>query len=295
MSRLAGSDGAWKAGLTVSVLVLIGLLTLGLATGSFGFAYVLGTPFVGGYVIGRWVRVARVLRVLLAVVVLGSIILGAVTTSLAGAICGAVFFVIASIPLMAGVFLGSYLYGRKWVPNSAAGILLVALLIPTEHAALPLQPIESVRTSVLIEMKPDDAFSRITFYEDASGSPPRLLKIALPRPIKTLGVAKRPGDRVRCVYDTGYIDKEITTVAPGRLYEFKVINQVGVENHAVALLDGSFRFAPEGPRMTNVTLTTRYRPKLSARIAWRPFERAVIRTLHEHVLDAMFAAEGHDR
>jgi hypothetical protein len=188
---------------------------------------------------------------------------------------------------MLGVFVGSYLYGRTWVPNSAASVMLVALLIPLEHAALPNAPVESVSTAEIVSLTPKEAFSRITFYEDTADEPPRLLRIALPRPLRTLGEADSVGDRPRCIYDSGYIVKEITAVEPYRHYAFKVVEQVGVESHAVSLIGGSFDITPLSAHRTRVVLTTRYVPKLSARIAWRPFEQSVIRALHHHVLHEM--------
>ncbi|HYZ92128.1 MAG TPA: hypothetical protein VFA34_07020, partial [Actinomycetota bacterium] len=258
-----------------------------LMTRSFGFAFVLGVPFVFGYLIGRWVRLPAALRVVVAILALLAIVGGAATASLAGVVCGAVFFAIGFGPAIVGVFVGSFLYGRSKIESSALSVLLLALLIPLEQAAIPETPIESVSTSRTVGMSSGDAFSRILFYEDSPQPAPKILSIALPRPIKTFGVGRRVGDRVRCLYDTGYIDKEITAIKVGRLYSFKVIDQVRVEDHAVRLVDGSFEFRSTGEGTSEVTLTTRYVPKLSARFAWRPFERAVVRALHGHVLDSM--------
>lgn len=285
------NPGRWKIGLGVAILTLALLLLIGLATQSFGFAFVVGAPFVSGYIIGRWVRVARVLRILIAVAVMVAIIVGAVNASLAGAVCGAVFFAIASIPLIAGVLVGGYLYGRKWVPNTAASVVLIAVLIPLEQGALPQAGIESVSTERTVDLPASEVFSRITFYEDTTHEPPRLLRIALPRPVRTLGEADSVGDRPRCIYDTGYIVKEITEVDPPRRYAFRVVDQLGVEDHAVSLVGGSFAISQQGSDVARVVLTTSYRPKLSARIAWRPYERAVIKALHEHVMDEMFSAQ----
>jgi hypothetical protein len=279
----------WAAGLVIAVLVMVGLLALGLATQSFGFAYVLGAPFLGGYLIGRWVRVARVLRVVLALIVLASIVGGAMTTSLAGMICGAVFFAIATVPLIIGVFIGAYCYGRTWAPNAAASIALVAVLIPLEHAAAGIGSVESVSTVRVAPVPTAEVFRRITFYEDTSATPPKLLQIALPRPLRTLGSASRVGDRPRCIYDSGYLVKEITAVLPPVFYAFDVVEQRGVEDHAVQLTSGSFRLTAQDATHTRIVLTTAYRPKLSARMAWRPFERAVIHALHDHVLDEMLS------
>jgi hypothetical protein len=277
----------WAIGFVSATLVFVGLTAIGLVTQSFGYAFVVGAPFIAGMIIGRWVEVVRVVQVLCAVIVLGGVIFGAVTTSLAGAICGTVFGFLAAIPFVAGVVLGAILSRPRRPSGAIASVFLVAVLIPVEHHALPAQPIISVSTSRVFAMSQARAFNRITFYEDTHGDPPRLLRIALPRPIATIGQADHVGDRPRCLYDKGYIIKEITAINRPSFYAFRVVKQVGVESHAVRLISGSFRLARIASHATRVTLTTRYRPKLTARFAWGPFERAVIRALHEHVLQHM--------
>lgn len=279
---------AWLWGVVAATAAFVVLTLIGLATTSFGFAFVALAPFVCGMIIGRWVRAARVMKTFCAFIAVGSVILGAATANLAGVICGVVFGVIASVPLLAGVFLGSVLAGTIRTGGSIASVAIVALLIPLEHTAVPPAPVESVSTLRTVDMTPSDVFERITFYEDTSEEPPTLLRIALPRPIRTLGPADKVGDRPRCIYDSGFIVKEVTRVDRPRLYAFRVIEQVGVESHAVELKGGSFDVSRVDGRRTRVKLTTTYRPRLSARVAWRPFEHAVVHALHKHVLEAMF-------
>jgi hypothetical protein len=287
LKATAQSPRAWIWGLIASVAALVGLCTVGLLTQSFGFTFVVGAPFVAGFVIGRFVKVRLVVQVVYAVVVLASIVAAAYTVNLAGLVCGVVFGAIATFPLLAGVLVGAQLAGKLGATSSAACVVVMAVLIPLEPAALPAPQVETVRTERTFAMSAHEAFSRITFYEDTSRMPPKLLRIALPRPVRTVGEASKVGDRPRCIYDSGYIVKEITAVEPDRFYAFKVLEQKGVEEHAVTLLGGSFRLSKVDATHTDVELTTRYRPKLTARIAWRPFEQAVIRALHEHVLEEM--------
>lgn len=286
-----GTPRSWLWGVIAATVALVALTFVGLATTSFGFAFLAGAPFVCGMVIGRWVQAARVVKVVWALVGIGSVIGGAVTANLAGLICGVAFGVVASAPLLAGVYVGSALAGTLRPGGSIASVVLVAILIPLEQATLPPAGVESVSTVQISAMTRNEVFSRITFYEDTTGVPPRLLRIALPRPVRTLGAAERVGDRPRCLYDGGFIVKEITAVDPGRLYEFRVVEQVGVEDHAVSLVGGSVQLDALDASRTKVVLTTTYRPKLSARIAWRPFERAVIHELHEHVLYEMLTPD----
>jgi hypothetical protein len=282
-----GSVTAWLWGVVLGWLVFGLLVGIGFVTGSWGYFVVTGAPIATGITLGRWVRTSHGGQVVLACAVLGAVITTAVTLNLAGAVCGFVFGSIVALPMMLGIWLGSTLAGNVRPATWAASIAFVGLLIPLEQAALPSQPIETVATTHVLEMSAGDAFERIQFYEDASGTPPRLLQFALPRPIKTVGDGSRVGGIQRCIYDIGYLVKEITEVEPGERYAFRVIEQVGVEDHSVALTTGSFDFEPIDEDTTEVVLTTSYRPKLSARLAWRPFEHAVIHKLHDHVIASM--------
>ena len=92
------------------------------------------------------------------------------------------------------------------------------------------------------------------------------------------------GDTKTCVYNKGRLVKRITQYRPAEFLEFDVIEQHGIEDRSVRLISGSFRFENAGSGQTRVTLTTAYEPLLTARLAWRPFERQLARSLHEHVL-----------
>jgi len=103
---------AWAWGIAGAVAAFTALEAIGLATQSFGWTFVVGGPFVCGLIVGRWVRVERVLQVLLAVTAAGAVILGAVTTSLAGLVRVWAYVSLAAVPLIAGVFLRRKSRGR---------------------------------------------------------------------------------------------------------------------------------------------------------------------------------------
>lgn len=259
-------------------------------TESYGFALVVGTPFLSGFIIGRWVRVTTVVRVVVAIAVLGGLILTAVMAHLAGMLCGVIFGVLVGGPLILGVLAGAVLFRRSTASTTVISTLVIAVLIPVEQAAFTAPPEESVATTRVVALPRSEAFSRITFYEDTSFEPPTLLRIALPRPVKTTGRIARVGDVKRCIYESGFLTKEVTALEPGVRYAFRVREQVGVEDRSVDLLGGAFDLTPVDDSHTRIVLTTRYRPRLSARPLWRPFERAVIHALHEHVLRQMLAS-----
>src|SRR5688500_747740 len=117
---------SWAQGLAVSVACLAVLSAIGVANGAFGFAFLVGSPFVAGYVIGRYVRVVRVLKVLAAAIVLASVIAAAATANIAGLICGVVFGAIASVPLLVGVAIGSQLAGPPRPRGTLSCVAFVA-------------------------------------------------------------------------------------------------------------------------------------------------------------------------
>jgi hypothetical protein len=144
-----------------------------------------------------------------------------------------------------------------------------------------------VRTSRVVALSPQEAWERIVFYEEVPARPPALARIGLPRPLYTEGNAGAAGDLKRCVYSTGYLLKRITIHRPPRRLAFEVIEQHGVEDHSVDLIDGGFELEPVGEGATRITLETRYRPLLQARLFWRPFEHRLAHVLHNHVLDGI--------
>ena len=284
------SGRAWWWGLIAAALAFAGLGWLGMHTGSYGFALVVGMPFLCGFIVGRWVRVGVVVRVVVALSLAGSLIAAAVMAHLAGILCGVTFGVVVGVPLILGVLVGSVLFKGSTRSTTAISTLVIAMLIPGEQAWFTAPPEESVQTARIVALPRDEAFSRITFYEDTSLEPPTLLRVALPRPLRTSGRITGVGDTKRCVYESGFLLKQVTAFEPGVRYAFRIREQEGVEDRSVALVGGSFDLTAVDASHTRIVLTTTYRPKLSARLVWRPFERAVVHALHEHVLRQMLAA-----
>jgi hypothetical protein len=144
-----------------------------------------------------------------------------------------------------------------------------------------------VQTGLTIDATPEEAWNAIMFYEEVQHSPPWLLHLALPKPIRSEGNKQKEGELVRCYYDGGTICKRISQVEPARRLSFEVVEvQMRSENYT-NLRDGSFEIAPVGTKQSRITLTTRYQRKLRPAWIWEPVERKVIHTLHGHVLEGM--------
>ena len=250
----------------------------------------LGVPFVSGMVLGRWVRARQTLQVVCALSLLAGLVMTAVLAELAGLLCGLIAGVIVGGPLVLGVLAGSLAYGRSSDGRTAACVAVVAALLPLE-GQLPRTDVEErVVTTMAVPVDSFRAFERFRFYEGATGEPERLLTLVLPRPVRTEPVAGAGGSLVRCVYESGHLVKEVVRSVPGRVIDFRIVEQEGVEDRSVALTRGSVRFDALGPDSTRITMTTYYRPLLTARVLWRPFEIAVVRALHRHVVRAITRA-----
>ena len=264
-------------------------------TGEMGFALFVSVPVSFGAIIGFGTRSGRFLAVLLGLVAVLSVVLAIVTVNLAGFFCGATLGIIFILPALLGVLLGFllrvFLSHTRWDQRRYLPLLFFALLpygcelvensIPGEHA------VATVETGLTIDATPEEAWQALMFYEDVKHQPPWLLKLALPKPLRSEGRKSQVGDVVRCVYDRGRICKQVTAVAAPRKLAFNIVEQRVHFEHDVKLRSGSFEFVPIGKRKTRVVLTTRYERLCWPEWFWGPIERKVIHTLHEHVIEGI--------
>jgi hypothetical protein len=168
-------------------------------------------------------------------------------------------------------------------------IILIVPWIAGTIEAIYRQPYpdETVSTSVVIPVPTDRAWHAEMFYEEVRGTPPLLMRFALPRPLYTAGTVESVGDFKVCVYSKGRLVKRITQRVPDQLLAFDVVEQTKIENHSVVLKGGSFQFSSLSADQTRVTLSTTYQPLLGPRFAWRWAEKIGIHTLHRYVLNGM--------
>ena len=104
------------------------------------------------------------------------------------------------------------------------------------------------------------------FYEDVEHSPPWLLHLALPQPIRSEGNKEKEGEVVRCFYNAGTISKRISRVEKHRRLSFDVVEaNIRSENYTT-LKDGSFEIEPVGDAQSRITLTTRYERQAPPRL-----------------------------
>ena len=148
---------------------------------------------------------------------------------------------------------------------------------------------EAVATAVHFHASPETVWQGMLSYEEVPVSPPFLLRVLLPNPVRTEGDKTCVGADVQCRYKGGDMVKRITVVERPHLMQFEVTQQrLGIEG-CITTLGGSYQIRSCGDQ-TEVVLTTNYRGHLRPRYFWRPLERFLAHQLHRHILDGMRAS-----
>ena len=288
----------WLPGFLLSVLVgtltYAGCMQVG---GKMGWSLFIAVPICLGAILGYACRVQTWAFAVLGILAIASVVFALISMELAGIFCGFTLGILFLVPtflgVLCGVILRMFLIAGNW--DHAWYFRWYVWLI----AALPLigQQLEDrfprrteiavIKTGLTIEATPQEAWNAIMFYEDVEHSPPWLLHLALPQPIRSEGNKQKEGEVVTCFYNCGEIKKRISKVDAPRQLAFDVIDiQMRSENYA-KLQDGRFEIEPVGEKQSRITLTTRFERKLHPSFFWEPIEHKVIHTLHGHVLEGM--------
>ena len=149
------------------------------------------------------------------------------------------------------------------------------------------QPVpEWVATQLQIEADLETVWRQILFYEEILGRAPLLLRVLIPRPVRTQGDKTRKDALIVCIYEKGSLVKRITSFEEPRLIEFQIIEQrLGIESCVVAK-SGAYKLSSRNDGV-EAALTTNYQAYLYPRWLWRPLEKVVVHQLHRHILNGM--------
>lgn len=276
-----------------SVVGLASMLVCVLGLNSWGYGAFVATPLCSGALLGYGLRVKVWIVPVIAIVLGLCLILGLVTFQLAGVFCSLVLAGIFAVPLTFGALAGWVLrstmkssrFSQRWHLPTLMVFAFPVLLAGIEGESRA-GAVERVATTCSMRSCVGDAWASIMYYEEVTHEPPWILKVGLARPLSTSGRSDRVGEVKKCLYNKGWISKQIVRVETERELEFRVVEQnIGYET-SIRLVGGSFRFEPSADG-TLVTLTTEYRPLLDPRFAWRPAERLAIHILHNYVLEGM--------
>ncbi|MBX3385255.1 MAG: hypothetical protein KF768_01645 [Phycisphaeraceae bacterium] len=154
----------WMPGLVSAAAVgLIGL-AIGAAGGAWGWSLWIGVPVVAGCVLGYGLRVYRVLQVIGALILAGSLLLGVISMNLGGIFCGIVFGAFVMIPVFFGMALGA-LVRRNMKRDSAFRmrdylpivLMFVGMLglFAIERATSGPSPVVTIATTRVIAATPE--------------------------------------------------------------------------------------------------------------------------------------------
>ncbi len=252
-------------------------------------------PFSCGALMGYFTPMAFAILSVLCVPAALLIVIGLIRCGASGIACGmlgvAVFIAPMIVGVASGVILRKALHCSRWDQRHFFPILALLALPYAAHGIERLFPraldVATVRSEAVLPGDAAAAWRSIVFFEEVRHAPPFLLRLALPRPVRSEGKKTETGGIVRCVYERGHIVKQITDVREDRLLAFRVLEQKLHFEWDVTLLDGSFELFPAGGAATRVVLTTRYARHLYPEWLWGPIERKIVRTLHGHVLEGM--------
>jgi hypothetical protein len=285
----------WLPGLLLAMASGVVSYAIGIQAGELGVALFISVPVSFGAVLGYAVRCRWIFMALAIVTAVAGVVTAVVSLNLAGFFCGVSLSAIFMAPAVFGMCLGAGLrYVLSFTRWDQRWLLPLALIMALPYvsfwieAQLPhREEIATVRTTLTVDATPAEAWNAIMFYEQVEHDPPWLLKLALPRPVRSVGNKHHVGEVVRCYYDRGYLVKRISRRTPGRLLAFDVIEQKLHFERDITLRDGTFEITPAPGDRASITVTTRYQRHLSPRWLWRPVERKIVHTLHAHVLEGM--------
>lgn len=269
-------------------------------SGNWGSALWIAVPLSCGVLVGYGTSISTGVKVALVFCIGLSLIFGLMSFSLAGVFCGVVLAGIGLGPLVIGALAGAALRYRLQMSDFSQRDhfpIWLVLLLPLiwgliEGPPSPSATIQTVSTARVVQFPIQKCWDALMFYEDVQHQAPWIIRTGLATPVSSEGVLTGIGDQRTCHYTTGRIVKQVTAFDPPNHLSFDVIEQTDVYEHDAQLIGGSFEFIRVDENTTRILLTTTYRPRLSPRFAWEPFERFAVRGLHNHVLEGIERAVG---
>jgi len=150
----------------------------------------------------------------------------------------------------------------------------------------PMQSTEII-TRKTIAATPAQVWRALMFYEQIDEPPPWLLRLLLPRPIRTEGSKSSVGEQAMCLYEGGHLLKQVTHIVEGEVYAFEVAEQQLLVGGGLRLHGGSYKLAPLADGTTQLAVTTRYSGSRRRARILGPLEAWVCHRFHHHLLSAI--------
>ena len=156
----------------------------------------------------------------------------------------------------------------------------------SDQRASPLEPVQVV-TKLEVATSPARVWDSLMFYESIEGTPPLLLRLLLPAPIRTVGSKSKVGDEATCLYQGGHLLKQVTHIEPQRLYEFRVSEQQLAVGRTIKLSGGYYALRELAPNRTELSIMTRYTSRNRPRALALPVETTVCHLFHHYLLNSI--------
>lgn len=145
----------------------------------------------------------------------------------------------------------------------------------------------TVVTPMTMHAEPAAVWDSLMFFEQIDARPPLLLRMLLPRPLRTVGSKAVVGDQATCLYDGGHLLKRVTVIDKHRLYAFTVVEQKLSVGHGILLTGGSYALRALPGDATELSVTTRYLSGHHPRWLAGPVEAFVCHMFHRHLLTSI--------
>ena len=145
----------------------------------------------------------------------------------------------------------------------------------------------TVVTRLCVAATPAEVWDSLMFYEAVEGTPPLLMRLLLPRPLRTQGSKSAVGDRATCLYQGGHLLKQVTRIEPRQRYEFSVVEQQLAIGRSIRLCGGSYTLREIPPGWVELSITTSYSSGNRPHALAGPVESAVCHLFHRYLLGAI--------
>ncbi len=285
----------WLPGFLLAVGGGVLLCVLFLSANSLGWGLAIGCPFTLGGLLGYGIRAPIWWSIILALAALTVIVTMLIMASLAGLFCGVILVLLFFVPTFFGLAVGRLLraalkestFSQRWYLPVVAFLLLPGVVHAAEKIIGFSHPPETVETSAVLPVNLHRAWSCHLFGRDTRPDAAAAMKLGLPRPTTMPNEHFLLGTEQKIKFNKGELTIRVTQRVEDSLLGFDYIRQSHVEDRAVRLLDGQWKFAQVAPGQTRVTIRTRYQPLMTPRWAWRPLERMSGNATHEYLLEEM--------
>jgi hypothetical protein len=300
--------GSASLGIVVTAMLSVSLIALSASQlGNYGWGIFVGIPFFLGLnsVLIYGFHEARSLGRCIGVAVLSIVLVGLALIGLAieGVICLAMALPLASILALIGGLVGYAIQRRPTAPMQSFRVVsAVCLLLPgltlLEYVFAEKPALYAVKTSVVINAKPDKVWSNVVSFSQLQPPTELMFKTGIAYPIRAEIKGQGVGAVRHCIFSTGEFVEPITQWDEPRLLAFSVSGQPAAMEemsiyrdlhpphleHYLVSQHGQFELKELPDGTTLLEGTTWYQNRYWPGMYWHLWSDAIIHRIHNRVL-----------